>query len=243
MPSPVQYSTRFDSLELLQRGRTTTLQCRVYRAGALVTPTASGSTFSLLDEDGEPIVDDVPVTVSQGVASYSVAAATTEDLALGEDYLARWILVMPDGTTHTFEARVALCRCVPAVPITEAALFARAPALDPRGPGAISARRDYASTIDDCWSQLRELLLERGQRAELVVTSAELREPLLLLCLAHVFEGLAPLAADSTYADRAAEYRSRFAAVWSQTTFRYDPDDDGVPETTTRPARGPTWAM
>lgn len=240
----VRYSTRFDSRELVQRGRDTPLACRVYRSGALVTPTQAGSTFSLISPAGEAVVDAQAVTVSGSVATYTVLGTVTDDQDLGEGWLARWVLVLPDGT-HTFEAQVAVCRCVPACPVTERALYARAPGLDPDRPGALSTRRDWAVVIDDCWSQLRELLLDRGNRPELVVTSADLREPLVLLCLAQIFEGLAPQTRDTTYADEGARYRARFGSLWGQTQFRYDADDDGLigEDETKRPARGPTFYM
>lgn len=229
MATPARYSTDFRTVDLIARGVTTIVRCPVYRAGALATPSAG--TVTIYDDANTAIVTAANVTITDGVAVYSVAGATTTGLTLSDGWRISWSLTLPDAAVYVAENSAALCRHVPQMPVAEAAIYARVPALNPDNPGRISTRRDYSSTLEDAWTQIREMLLAKGRRHELIVTATRLREPMLLLVLALVFEDLATGMQDgSAHRATATEYRRQFSLAWGALSFEYDQDDDGQPD-------------
>ena len=229
MPIATRYSTDFRVADLIRRGVTTTLRCAMYRGGSLVAPTAA--TVSIYDEAGSVIVSTAAATVADGIAVYDVLGTTTAGLDLGDGWRVSWSLTMPDGTVHVAENNAILCRHVPHCPVSEREIWSRVPSLHPDSSGRISTRRDYSTTIDDAWIQIQDALLSRGRRHELIVTSTQLREVTLVLCLALIFEDLAAGMQDgSAMRLSAADYRRQYAAAWAGLSFDYDSDDDGTPD-------------
>lgn len=216
------------------------LSCPTYLAGAVATPT--DGTVNLYDPNHELIADAEPVAVLNGIATYTVPGATTSALEVGRGWRVEWALEMPDGDVHDFVNEVILCRSIPHPVVTERTLYARVPSLDPAGPAAISARTEYRSFLEESWTQIRNLLLARENRAELILTPSVLREPHVLLTLALVFEDLATRL-NAAHVEIAKSYRAQFDASWASLDLRdYDSDDDGEADTA-RPARGSTWLM
>jgi len=230
MTAPARYSTDFRTVDLIARGVTTIVRCPVYRAGELAIPTSG--TVTIYDETYAAIVTAASVTITDGVATYSVAGATTTGRVLSDGWRIAWSLALPDAATYVAENSAALCRHVPQMPVSEAAIFARVPSLAPDSPGRISTRRDYSTTLEDAWTQIREMLLAKGRRHELVVTATRLREPMLLLVLSLIFEDLATGMQDgSAMRATATEYRRQFSLAWGALSFEYDVDDDGEADT------------
>lgn len=237
---PTLYSALFEVPDLLQRGRTEGLECRVYRAGALVAPTASGSTVSVYDGDGDLVVDAAAVTVTSDVATYSLLGSVTADLEYSRDWRIAWSLVMPDGVTHTFENRAALVRRTPHPVVTDRALFARVPALDPARNAPISRRTEYSDTIDEAWKAIVNRLIESDLRIEDVLNPPALREAHLCLTLALVFDDLATR--NESFKSSAESFRKQHEAAWSRMAPEMDTDNDADTDTTQAP-RGPVWCM
>lgn len=237
---PTLYSARFDTPDLLQRGRTEVLECRVYRAGALVAPTEAGSTVTIYDGDNDAVVSAAAVTVTGDVATYSLSGATTAALEYSKFWRVVWALIMPDGVTHTFEQRAALVRRVPHPVVTEASLYARVRALDPSSSAPISTRTSYEDTIDEAWKALVNRLIESDLRIEGILDPSSLRETHLCLVLAMVFEDLA--ARNPAYQTTADSYRKQYETAWSRLSPQIDDDDDGQSDGA-KAARGPVWCM
>jgi hypothetical protein len=235
------YTARFDTAELIQRGRTEQLACRTYRAGAVAAPTQLGSTISIYDDSGDAVVSAAAVTVVSSVATYSLLGSVTDDLELANRWRVAWSLVMGDGVTHVFENRAVLCRRTPSPVITEASLYARVPALNPSHAVAITARADFADSIDDAWFSLINRLVEGGKRLELVTDPTTLREAHLTLTLARVFDDLAARI-NPSYGETATQYRREYEAAYGALVLPTDEDDDGDADDI-EPARGPIWAM
>jgi hypothetical protein len=238
---PTLYSARFDCPDLLQQGRDETVQCRMYRAGAPVAPTEAGSTVTIYDEDGDEVVSAEDVTVADSVATYDVDAAITASLDCSRNWRIAWSLVMPDGVVHLVENRAALVRRVPHPNVTEAALYARCPALDPASPTCISSRTEYSSTIDEAWFAIINRLVESDLRIEDVVNPPSYREVHLCLALSMIFQDLATRL-NAAYRDIAADWRAQYEAAWGRLSPEIDTDDDGIADDIGS-ARGPIWAM
>jgi hypothetical protein len=236
----VLYSARFDTADLIQRGRDEVVRCAVYRSGQLVAPTAVGSTVSIYDASGVAVVDEEDVTVVADVATYALPGVVTEDLSYSRDWRIVWSLLMPDGQIHTFDNRMVLARRAPFPVITEQSIYGRVRALDPSDPAVISRRTEYASVIDDAWVRLVNRLVESGRRIELIVDPSVLREVHLLLTLATVFDDLA--ARNPAHIEAAKSVRDQYEAAWASLALPTDFDDDGDADVVNVP-RGPVWAM
>lgn len=188
------------------------------------------------------MVDAEPVVVANGIATYTVPGTLTDDYEVARGWHVAWALEMPDATTHDFGNEVILCRSVPHPVVTERTLYARVPSLDPDGKAPIAARTEYRVFLEEAWTQIRNLLLARENRAELLLTPSVLREPHVLLTLALVFEDLSTRL-NAAYVEIAKSYRAQFDAAWASLDLRdYDADDDGQADTS-RPARGSTWLL
>src|SRR3990167_3168203 len=97
----VLYSFAVPYPNILERQRQHILKMPAYRDGALIAPTAAGSSLTLYKPGGDELVDAAAVTVTNSVAQYTLAAATlSSSIAFGDGYTEVWTLVMPDGTTR-----------------------------------------------------------------------------------------------------------------------------------------------
>lgn len=235
MPQRVQYTARFDHAELVQRGRTEVLVCRTYRDGDPAPPTQAGSTVTILDGDNDEVVSSAAVVVTDGVATYTLAGATTAALDYSGRWRVRWALVMPDGNTHTFENEASLCRVVPSPVITDASLFARAPLLNPEHAGHITKQVHYQEQIDEAWIEIVNRLVEAELHVEQILTPSRLRAVHLALTLAIIYETLGP-----DHSTTAATFRQQYDAAWGRLAPGVDDDQDGVVDQN-KPARPPVW--
>src|SRR3990167_10162710 len=168
--------SRFETPTLIERGRAQTLQCRVYRAGALAAP--SSGTVSIYDQANTAQVSAQAVTVSGSIATYAYNPAAT--LVLADGWRIEWLLTMPDANVHTFRNEAALVRCAPHANVTEADLYRRCSSLDPSGPAVIHAQPHFADKLDEAQVDVANRLLAAGNRINLVLSPAALREPVLL---------------------------------------------------------------
>lgn len=235
----VIYSTGIELPYAIERGRSNLLRCPVYRDGALVAPTQSGSTCTVYDASNT-VASTGGVTVTDSIATYSVASLSS--YAYGDGWRVEWSLVMPDGVTHTYPARAALVRSAPRPEVTDASLYRRASSLDPSGAGCITTLTTYQDYIDEAWVEVQRRLFQAGRRPWLVVDSTELREPHLLLTLALVFEDLSTRL-NPAYAAQAAMYRAHFLEAWGRVALTYDTDGDGTADQTRKSGRSAGWWM
>ena len=244
----VGYVPDFPLPELIVRGADTSLTITVRGPlGAILA--ATSATVTVRDSRGTVIVDagsaDVGDDADGATASYALAGSVTTSL----DYSARWtvewsVTLVGVASPLTCRNTAALCRSVPACPISEADLWQRVPALDPTRPGSICREADWGGVIADAWIQVQDLLLKHERRPELLVTSGQLREPVLLLTLAGIYDSLAAgTNRDVGYLAIANDYRTRFADRWSSTSFSVDANEDGTEDAGRGRTRGPTWLL
>ena len=234
------YTARFELPDLIERGKANTITCRTYRSGAVSTPTAAGSTVSVYDASNTAVVNAAAVTVSTH-AQYAITAATLTDRALEMGWRVEWSLVMPDGLTHVFRTEAALVRGRLYPAISDVDIARRVSALDTARADVITGAANHQDKIDEAWIDLQWRLINKGNRPNLVMSPAALREPHLYLTLALIFSDLAARG-DADYAHQADQYRHAFEAAWSRVAFEYDADDDGQADSNRRRAASPvTW--
>lgn len=172
-PGETLYQFRNHSKVVLQRGRVNVTQLAAYRSGALVAPTAVGSTYTLEAPDGTAVVSAAAVTVTGDVATYTIPALTLPaTLGLGPDYLETWALLMPDSRTYTVRrpAGLALFQLFP--PVTEADLVQGeypdlVTSLGPQGSVTLQA------LMDGAWHACMRKLESHGDYPDIVVDSAD----------------------------------------------------------------------
>jgi hypothetical protein len=218
------YRTRFEGPTLIERGRSQLLQCRVYGAtgGALSAPSAG--TVTIYDQSNTAQVSAAAVTITGSIATYTYAPAST--LTLAEGWRVEWALTMGDLNIHTYRNEAVLVRCIPHPNVTEADIYQRCSALNPSGTTPITTSTDMADQIDAAWTIISNRLLNAGNRTNLILSPAVLREPMILLTLALKFEDLRTRL-NTAYSELAADYRNQFEAEWGRLKFTYDMGDDG----------------
>lgn len=223
--APVAF--RSDSVELVERGTDTVLRLRPARAGSSLTPTSA--TLTLTDPAGRVVIDAAAATCTadSGQAAYTVPAATTAALELGERWTVTWSVVLPgESVARTVRCEAALVRARLYPVVSDQDLFRRCSSLDPSRDAVITSIDDYSPYLDDAWSRVQEMLLAKGDRPWLVLSPAALRETHLTQTLAFVFDDLATRL-DPAYAETAKGYRSQSAAAFRDVRFVYDRSDSG----------------
>jgi hypothetical protein len=225
--------------DLLVRGRAQTVEMRVEYAGAVVSVTASGSTFSLLKPDGTAIVDAEAVTVTAGVPSFALTTVHLPSTLtpLGEGYQEVWTLVTPTGT-RIVDREAALC-LRPLVPVvSQATLLEDYPNLMTFvGATAITHLQTF---ITSAWIEIVNRLVGEGHLAYLIKSGSAFRRPHKELSYAKLFGWLAlHQAARGNWLELATKHQAAYEAAWKAMSFRTDDDHDGrVDDNSTRRGGG-----
>ena len=215
------YTARIGS-EWLERGRSNTITCPVYRDGALVAP--SSGTLTIYDASEDAVVDAAAVTISGSVAEYEVTAGTlppTRDLEAGWVFL--WSLTKPDGVAHTFKTIGGLGRTALYPVITDTDLTGARSTLTNLRPAAKSSWQDY---IDDAWRDITDRLENAGRRVHLIMEPGSLRAVHKAHSLELIYSDLA-LNGGPQFLDMARDARNTYREAWAELRFTYDEDDDG----------------
>lgn len=230
--SDTLYTARFDLPELIERGRSNTVRCVVYRAGAIVAPSAgSVSVYS----ESDVLVWSASVSIAiDGTAFATVTSAVLASYSYGDSWRIVWSLVMPDGTTRTFDNECMLVRRALFPVVTEADLYRIASSLDPAGPACIHSESSFDEKLDEAWIQIQGRLLAKGNRPNLILSPTSLRDPHLYLTLALIFEDFSTRL-NPAYSAIAMQYRGHWNDAWAQVRFlEADASDDGTPSSKAR---------
>lgn len=202
--------------------------------------------MSVYDDSNTAIVDGAAAAITGDVAEYTITAATLPStLTLAMGWRVEWNLVVstaerPDGVIRARNS-AALVRWAWHPMISDVDVFRRVPALDPSSSTVITSATDYQGFIDEAATSLQRRLIASGNRPNLIMEPSALREPLLYLTLALIFEDLATRLSQA-YEVRAQEFRAAYESAWQSLTFEYDTDDDGVADANTRAAQ-PTVSL
>jgi len=218
-----EYAARFVGPELIERGRANVLTCPVYRDGAVVSPTQSGSSITIWNKSGEVVVDAAAISVDglPGVATYTTGTLSTQQL--GDRWQVEWTLII-DGTPFAFRRDAALCRARLHPVITDLDLYARHRELEE----LLGDQPSYQAWIDEAWAELLHMLRQQGSLPHLVLSPEDLRLDHLFLTLQTIFVDFQTSGGnDSKWATLAAFYGEKFRTGWNKRTLKYDTDDDG----------------
>lgn len=220
------YTFRTPFQDVLVRGRLNKVSMEVHRNGALVAPTASGSTFSLIGPDGTAIVDAAAITVTGSIATYSIPALTLPStLTLGEGYQERWTLVLTDRT-ETVDREASLC-VRPLYPvIAEADLTRRYTNLGRLLPNGATT---WQPKIDAAWAEIIRRLWADGLLPYGIKSQDQLFSPLFHLAMSYIYEDISmaqPTVA--VWADKARDHLEKYEGSWVPATWRTDDNLDGT---------------
>lgn len=212
------YSATFRLADLLERERANVLRCPVYRAGVRVAP-ASG-TISIYSPEGTVAVSAAAVTITDGIATYTLTAGQLSSYQYGEGWRVEWTLTFASPSeVHLFRNDGALVRVRLYPAATEQDLYRLCSSLDPNGPTEpISTGLSYEDKLDEAWTQIQEMLIGRGNRPNLIMTPSAFRSAHCYLTLALIFEDFSTRLNDA-YETRAASYRDQFRDAWRNLNF------------------------
>lgn len=221
--STTQLTARFLTPDYIVQGMDNALSCPLWRDGALVAPTASGSTVSIRDASNVLVVTAAPVTVTGSIACYTLAAASVPtSLTRGMGWRIEWSLVVagvtPSPTVYPNSAGLVKSTLSPVV--TDADLFRRESGLNPSGTAPISSLTDYQDYIDEGWVVLSGKLVGKGNLPHLIMEPSALREPLICLVLSLIFEDFRTRLSD-VWKEKATDYRARFDKAYADLSFDY----------------------
>ncbi len=227
------YQARFLLPDLIERDRTNTLQCPVYKDGALVSP--SSGTVSIFNASNEAVVSSASVTIGGSLASYALSAVTLSGRALEDGWRAEWALAMPDGQTHTFRNSAALVRARLYPVVTDLDLYRLHPDLNPSNAATVASSGDnYQAWIEESWVTLQLRLINAGNRPNLVMEPSALREYHLLATLELICRHFSTSTGQGKWMALAESYSTRAERAWDSLNFTYDADDDGQADSTRR---------
>lgn len=236
-----RHTVRLPLPDLIVRGRDHVVYAPVYLDGALVAPTQATSTVSVYDASGTAVVSAATVTVTNSIARYTITAATTTSLTLGERWRVEWVLTLSSGAVLRPRNDAALVRNGLWPVVGDVDLFRLCPALDPSGSAPISASADYQDQLDEAWTQINLALIAKGNRPNLIMEPSALRQSHLYLTLSLIFEGLLQSRLDEAYRQQGMDYRRQYEAAWSSVSPRYDVGDSGAADLRRRAMNPSVW--
>lgn len=231
--APTEYSARFVLPDLIERGRTNTLRCPVYRSGVVAACTSG--TITVLDASNTAQVDEAAVTVTEGIATYSYTPAST--LPYGEGWEVRWTLTV-DGDVLAVTNEAALVRARLRNPVTDQDLFQKVSGLDPSSPKPIHSQTDFQQKHELAWQRIQRRLIEKGNRPNLISSPSAFFDATLALTLALIFEDFTTRL-NPAYADLAKGYRQQYEDAWRGLRVLYATSDDARADATKRQAPTP----
>lgn len=231
------YAARFKGPEFLSQGRDNVCTCPLRRAGANVTPDAGG-TVVVRRADGTTVTSGT-ITVSGGVATYTIASATIASETRRADYRIEWTLSV-GGVFQVYRRGciIGRSRLHPVIDDTDLTAGRHSDLADLR-PSTASSYQDY---IDEAWEEIIAWLRGKGSLAHLVMDPEATR-------LWHLYQSLALAFNDFTVAGdpdgkwerQRDRYERKADAARDELTLTYDTDDDGVVDVERRPVTPVTF--
>lgn len=230
------YSVRMIGPEVLERARAQTIQLAVSTAGALVAPTAAGSSVSLLKPGGGYVFEAQPVVVADSLATYAIPAASLPDtLDLGVLYQLRWRLVLPDGTVRTFRRACSVARFQMCLPVAGEDLT------EGEYPDLLDQLAEYSASLDSwLYAAKRDVLRELGKQnqwPEIITDPGDLYELIRQRALWRIFKFIktrSPQGTDSNYSEAMQLHHELYQHEWATLAVRFDRDGDGLPDDNAR---------
>lgn len=234
------YSARVAYPDYLVRGRGQTVSLELYRDGALVAPTQTGSTFALLDPSGATVFAAAAVTVTGSVATRALGAdSLPSTLALGHGYQEVWHLILPGPVERDIrrDAAIVLHAAYPVV--TDADVLAVYSDLARQRASGVTS---FQAANDEAWKRILGRLESQGVFPDHIVSSWSLREvhlelTLHLLCLDYA------RAQGGRWLELAELHKKEFELAWARLRFVKSTSSTGTADSDTQSpaAKGVTF--
>jgi hypothetical protein len=226
------YTFRQAGPDVLQREQNNTVKLEVWRDGALVAPTSG--TLTLFDPGGEKLIDAQAVTISSSIATYTITSATLPSTVdVGRLYMLRWKLTI-SGQAFEVQRACTVARFPMVLPVTDNDL------VDGEYPDLVEQLGDYGANLqkflDSAKRDVLRELEQKGQWPDIITSPSDLYEPIRQLAYAKVFRFLF----NTNDSDRSqilmTLHQDKYEKVLRELTARFDRDDDGLPDSTSRDA-------
>jgi len=203
-----------------------TLTLPLETSGATVEPTSG--TLTIRKGDGSDLITDQAVTVTDGIATYSISAGTLPaTLSYSRDWIAEWTLVV-DSVTYRIEWPMALVRRIAVLSAGVSDLTTRHTELASWKADEGPSLQDY---IDEAWDELQERLWRERRYPDQALTPNSFRLPTVFLALSVAFlDYHASAGGTGKYKELADHYRAEYEEAWARLQFVQDLDDDGTPD-------------
>lgn len=225
-------SPRFAVPDAIERGLAQKLVMPLYLDGALVIP--DDATIEILDAqrgDDDPVLVETAAAIAGGIAEYDLPAATTVNLEFASGWMEIWRATI-EGGTQVFrrEAELVRSRLRPVIALADLTrLHTELVDWLAQDPAGVAVQ--YQGYIDAAWDEMMTILMEMGNRPSLILSSYALRTVHLELTLEKVFLDYAASASrDGKYMEVSKQYGRKFASHWKRMQFRYDSNEDGLPD-------------
>jgi len=228
MTVETRYSARFRLMDLLVRGEDNTISCPVYYDGGLVVPTLAASVVTVTDPDGTALVSAQAVTITDGVASFTIIAASlpsTTEPKMG--YAVRWTLQI-EGKPYHFRNTAAVVLSRFYNPVDEADLTDIHS--DLRAYLDKGSQRSFQPFLDDALFDAERRLLRNGKRPWLVLDSWGLYDVIRTKALERIFRSFqTSTSTDQKYGKLADQYAADYEKAWQVLDLNLDYDQDDLP--------------
>lgn len=221
--------TRQPLPDMIERGRLNLLTCPVTPTTTDAAATVTAATVQVLDADGAEILAP---TAANSLSPPSYAWTPAATLALGERWQVIWSLSV-GSAVHVVRRDAALVRVRLHCPITADDVYRVAPEWDPNGTSPATAETTISPWITEAWVQVQAELISRGNRPNLIIGAAELRECTLYLTLALRNEAAAARLSPA-YIEQADRYRRMVSQAWNRIRLVYADADDAATSTDRR---------
>lgn len=220
---------------LLERGQDEIVTLTVYRGASPVRPTSG--TYTLTNESGETVSSGAVSVDSAGVASYTVAGASTTSRDYSDRWLEEWALVI-DGKTERIQCDAMNVRRKLYNVVTQDTLKKLHPQIVAELLGPESP--DFSAQIDEAFETFERDLIEKGNRPNLILSPWSARACVLALTLAILFRDAVTNANGESdrFRDLASSYRKEYESRFPKLTYRVDESEDGI-VSDRRPAAAP----
>jgi len=222
------YAPRIRIPQMIQRGKTQTVELSIYRDGSIVTPTAA--TYNLLKANGEDLISATAATIVSSVCKYTInSSILPETLELSDGWFELWEVEI-GGVSFTFQRPAYLCRRPLYMVVSDLDLETSYSDLADLLPSSYTD--GYQKWIDEAWVRILERLRNLGNLPYLVTDPQSLRTPHLELTLALIWRNMATSLGQSNgrYIELYREHLKFYDTSFKSLSFRYDGLESGRSE-------------
>jgi hypothetical protein len=222
--------------DCVQRDLNTTLAYPIYRDDAIVAPSAG--TFTLRRPDGTILINARACSIVSDQAQVSLTASELANEPYQMGYIGEWTLTVA-GQTRTFRNEVGLVRFAPLLPISDRNLTGRHQKIDTWLAG--TGKTTWQSWIDLTWNECQRWLIQKGNRAHLIVQSSDLVDLMRVWTMKNILLDVISSQNGERFRDLFEDYKNQLDHMQSNLTFAYAPTDDTNPEPVRRASQPVTF--